>query len=425
MSRLQRWRLVLAHTTLATACVVMLITSRSVTGRGTTGDFPLFVQAGRALLAGEPLHAANRGYLYGPFPALLFAMLSPLGQAGCAWAMGVFNAAALWLCVMTGARAALRAFAVQPGALINADVALIGLLLTLDKARSVINGGQTDLLVLLPIVLALAWQDRRPTLAGIALGFAANIKYTTLVFFPYMLWRRQWRACGAMMVSTLAFALLPAAVCGWSRNLDHWRSALSGLGSLVGVRTDTAAAPVGDVTFDQSISISSAIARWLIPVSGRAAADLATAVVAIGVLACSWLLYRRARIPLPFRPATDAAEPSLRWLEWSGLIVALLAFSPQTQGRHFVLLLPLYLAAGVMLCRPRAPRRVLLLGLLVMQAGLILPPPGLSWSLRAMPAWRAVGGASWCAIIFFLAYLNTGLRTARSIHDAQPTTPAS
>ena len=419
MSTIRRWRLILAHLTLVMTCIVMLITSRSVAGGGTTGDFPLFVQAGHALIAGEPLHAADRGYIYGPFPALLFAVLSPLGRAGAAWALAVFNAAALWFCVTFGARAALRAFAIRRDALLDAEVALIGLLLSLDKARSVINGGQTDLLVLLPLVLALAWNGTRPTGAGVALGFAANIKYTTLVLFPYLAWRRQWRACAAMIVSGLGFALAPALACGWQQNLDHWRTSLTGLGRLIGAEPPSAnAAPFGAITFEQSISITSAVSRWLIQDWGRPVSGLVVIAVALAVLGACSLLYRHHRIPMLMRGKAGLDEPVLRYIEWTGLIAALLAFSPQTQGRHFVMLLPLYLGAGVMLRKPRVPRPMLFLGLVVIQAGLILPPAGLANYEHAVQSWRTIGGARWCLLILFLCYLNAGLRTARAVRDS-------
>jgi hypothetical protein len=102
MFPLYRWRLIVAHIALAIACVVMLITARSIAGAGTTGDFPLFLTAGRDLLAGRPLHSPQGGYVYGPFPALLFAMLTPFSPAAGAWAMGIFNAGALWLSLVVG-----------------------------------------------------------------------------------------------------------------------------------------------------------------------------------------------------------------------------------------------------------------------------------------------------------------------------------
>src|SRR5262245_51305755 len=123
----RRWRLILAHVTLATTCVVMLITSRSIAGGGTTGDFPLFLGAGRDLLAGRPLHTPTGGYVYGPFPALLLSLLLPLGPAAAAWALGVFNAAALWLSMTFGAHSALSHFKVATDRLFIAEVAVVAL----------------------------------------------------------------------------------------------------------------------------------------------------------------------------------------------------------------------------------------------------------------------------------------------------------
>jgi hypothetical protein len=150
-------------------------------------------------------------------------MLSPLGPAAGAWVLGLFNAAALWLSVTFGARSALGQFKIAPDRLLTAEVAVIALVLSLDKARAVISGGQTDMLVVLPIVLALAWQARRPRSPAPALGLAANIKYTTLILLPYLAWRRQWRTCASMVATTALLALAPAVLTGVRQNLDNWK----------------------------------------------------------------------------------------------------------------------------------------------------------------------------------------------------------
>jgi hypothetical protein len=218
-----------------------------------------------------------------------------------------------------------------------------------------------------------------------------------------------------MIATACVLALAPALVTGWHQNLHDWGASLSGLARLLGAASSDLSAPFGDVTFDKSISLTSAVARWLIPLAGRAAADAATAVIALAMLGACWLLYRAVGVPLLLRPADAPEEPALRYLEWTGLIVAILAFGPQTQGRHFVLLLPLYLGTAVMLRSPRGPRLPVVLGLLIIQAGLILPPANHDTYIRAVEWWRAVGGASWCLLVLYLCYVWTGLRTAAVI----------
>jgi hypothetical protein len=413
----RRWRLILAHLAIVAACVAMLTRARSASSGGATGDFPLFLQAARSLVAGEPLHAPDRGYIYGPFPALLFAGLLPLGTAGAAWALAALNAAAYWTCLLAGARGAARAFGGPLDRLIIGEVAAIALLLSMDKARLVISGGQTDFLVLLPVVLALVWNRTRPLACGALLGFAANVKYVSIVFLPYLLARRQWRAAAAMTASTLLCAVAPALVCGWKRNLQHWDAALGGMGHLLGLETPSAAR-TGDITFEFSISVTSAVARH-----AGSLGLVVTILLALGVFAAALALYRRNGIPLLLRPAPTPADECLTWLEWGGLIVAVLAFGPQTQGRHFVMLLPLYLAAAAMLRHPKAPRWPVLLGLLALQLGLLLPPGGAARFERAVQVWRGIGGASWCLIVMYLCTLAAGLKTARALTSGGTASP--
>jgi hypothetical protein len=412
----------LAHIAIGAICIGLLLSSRNVQSGGRTGDFPVFLSAGRSLLAGEPLYTPGRGegYIYGPFPALLFAPLTHLGPAGCAWTLGIANAAMVWLTALLGARECVRRLGRPPVALLVTLTGLIGLLLTLDKVRSVMSGGQTDMLIVFPLVLALTWKARRPFLCGAALGFAGNIKYISLVFLPYLLWRRQWKAAGATVVSTLVFALAPALVSGWHQNIAQWRVALGGMARLLGANlTDEQAAPIAEVTRSNSISVTSALSRWLVDGHGRGAAFGATAAIGAAYFCLCWSMYRRNRTPLLIRMPDDPREPALSLVEWSGLLVGLLAFSPQTQGRHFVLLFPLHLAAGVMLLRPRVARWPLVLGLLLTQAGLNLPPAGFPSCEHSLEVWRRIGGASWCLLGMYLLFLHTGLRTANAIAQEQ------
>jgi hypothetical protein len=80
-------------------------------------------------------------------------------------------------------------------------------------------GLQLFLLILLTIALS-ALMRGRPTLTGMSLGLAAVYKVTPLIFLPYLIWKRQWRAAGWMAASGCFFCLLPAMFLGWQRNLE-------------------------------------------------------------------------------------------------------------------------------------------------------------------------------------------------------------
>jgi hypothetical protein len=85
------------------------------------------------------------------------------------------------------------------------------------------------------------------------------------------------------------------------------------------------------------------------------------------------------------------------------LIFLALAFSPQTTARHMVLLLLINtVAVAVFLAHDAKASRVLLIIAAVLQVAV------LSLSFRAIVAWRAVGGASWCALGLVLAIVWSG-----------------
>src|SRR5258705_8385049 len=102
---------------------------------------------------------------------------------------------------------------------------------------------QTNGLMLLMLALALRWLDRKPWLAGLALGFAVNIKYLPLVLLPWLLIRRRWLAAGSFVLGCIFFAILPAVQSGWNNNLNHLSTAFRGPGHPLGIETRSAQYP--------------------------------------------------------------------------------------------------------------------------------------------------------------------------------------
>jgi len=80
-------------------------------------------------------------------------------------------------------------------------------------------GLQLFLLILLTIGL-WALIRGRPSLGGLSLGLATVYKVTPIIFLPYLIWKREWRAAGWMAASGCFFCLLPAVFLGWQRNLE-------------------------------------------------------------------------------------------------------------------------------------------------------------------------------------------------------------
>lgn len=402
---------------------------------GKLGDFPHFYNAGVAVAIDENPYALSHeqtheryapgggGYIYPPMLSVLFrpiAVLSP-EAAAMVW-VGLSTAligVILWL-AWTELRRRFRAGA--DTTIVLAALAL-AMALGIDKTKSQLLLGQTDTLVLLAFLLGLRWQGRSPILCGVALGFAANIKYLSLVFVPYLLLRRRWVEAGSAVTSAVGLALSTSLVFGWSRNVEYLGSALGGLTRMLGLTEPTG--PVADIhqlTWIRSVSIPSALGRLEEQTGGGLAVVIGGSILAgLVALGLGWMLLHRHGVPLlrGRGPAWDDRTPrgpAVVALEWVGLIVASLAFSPQTTARHmFMLLVAWVLAAMLLLAQgPPVRRWPVVLGVGIAVAGMNLPPGGGTFE-QALTAWRSIGGASWCVLAMYFLLLWTGLRWAAGL----------
>jgi hypothetical protein len=82
-------------------------------------------------------------------------------------------------------------------------------------------GLQIGLLFVLTLA-ALCLQSGNKLGCGLTLGLAAAYKTTPLLFFPYLLWKRQWRAAAWMTLFTALANLLPLLYLGWQPTLRYY-----------------------------------------------------------------------------------------------------------------------------------------------------------------------------------------------------------
>ncbi len=162
-------------------------------------------------------------YAY-PNPPIMAILLKPFMQ------MPPAVGASLWF-----AFKALLAMAAIFGVLALLDDArrpfpLWGKLLTIAMMLRPIEGdlmhGNVNLLILFLIVAALiALCRRRDGLAGLLLGLSIACKLTPALFLVYFLYKRAWKTLLGAIAGLIVFVLvIPAAVYGWSNNLDYLRS---------------------------------------------------------------------------------------------------------------------------------------------------------------------------------------------------------
>ncbi|XVJ60552.1 MAG: DUF2029 domain-containing protein [Tepidisphaera sp.] len=388
------------------------------------GDFEHFYHAARAMMLGQDIYASHtRGYIYPPLLAMLLRPLAgfDLRPAQLAWA-GV-NLLMVAGTVMLSLQIAVKRLGIPREKLTFIGIAAVALILGFEPIRQEIEEGQTDTIVALCLVGALAALDRKPLLAGVLIGLGANIKYQALVVVPYLLIRRRWAAAASTAVSTAAFALIPAIVVGWKTNLQYLGIAFGGIAKLLGVAPEGPIVKTHDIRWEKSISITSGIAKTLGPeTADRVVLGLAVCIAGL-TLAAAWWIYRRRGLAL-FQARggereTESLTARVVTLEWSGLLVAVLAFGPQTLIRHMYILLPMFVWTAAVLLVPRRGvfRGVLAAGVLALIAGMLLPPGNVKSFEPALNTWRSIGGTGWCLVAMYLCLLWTGLEYARAAEE--------
>jgi hypothetical protein len=171
---------------------------------GTT-DFRTFYQSSRQFLANTDPYVPydrNRGpNLNPPWIVAVMAQLCrlPLPLSVVVW--WAFGFGCLFASI------ALIARTVAPGH----AVTLASVVLVTQASYANVRLGQVAWpLMLLMTAAWVADRQRQPLLAGALLGLAASWKPFLLVFAPYVIWRREWRALGAM-----ALAIAITIVIGW------------------------------------------------------------------------------------------------------------------------------------------------------------------------------------------------------------------
>ena len=384
-------------------------------------DFLEFYSGSEALVKGTPLYEAGKlGYIYPPLLAVLLMPLAHLPIASAALVWLAIKSAALLASIWLGARDMTRRFGLDrtgPLLIISGIVAAIGAAILADKVRAEYRMQQSNAILLLCWTLALIWLDRRPGLAGIALGFAVTIKYVALIALPYLLIRRRFKAAASLVLSTIAFNLAPAIILGWNENLAGLSRALGGIGNMLSGAGQQAgeAKIMGMENF--GISVPSVVVRALDLPGLNITALLIIAVIAAAVFAAAWIIYARAGQSMFQHAAADGTSPlaqanptrhRMLALEWSGLIVAALAFSPQTNSPHLVqlVLVALALAAALLALAPTHPFhfKLAIASALVLLASLTLPPSGES-TRTLVGLSRRIGWPAWTMLVSYLLLL--------------------
>ena len=403
---------------------------------GHLGDFPTFYQAAQFAREHRDIYTAghretDQMYVYPPLIAFLYIPFTFLSLPNAAMIMLFLTALILLGSVFLSARTMLdRLSAMTPTTLCAA--ALLIAILSENEMRGEMTMLETDALMLLMFALALHWLDRRPVLAGVALAFAFNIKYLSIVALPYLILRRRWSAVAGMLIGTVVFALLPAIQLGWHEDIRCLRVSMGGLLRWVGISPDSShSITVHNIADGLSVSITSALAR-VMGAHGFSNPQILVAAAGVAFLALVIviIMYQFEGLPLWQWPnrRRQAQGPYLGLIamEWAGLVTIALAFSPDTNTRHLVLTVLVNAAAASLLVAPKlsVSRAPALIGAVVIFLGYIMPG---ARTLRHLGFNHFVYGVPcWGLLIGYLMILLTGLNyisTQRRAHqdDTLPT----
>ncbi len=175
----------------------------------------VYIRAAGRLLNGGDVYRFADGYSYPPSMAWLAIPFTafPATVSRMVWfGVNVVCLIALWRMAwrMTGGE---HLEGIEAG---NGKEHLVCFLGLACSARYALNGiahQQTDV-VISALLLLGCWRlsRNRDWSAASCFGLAAAMKCTALLWFPYLLWRRKWRAAAWLMIVAVGVNLLPNLV---------------------------------------------------------------------------------------------------------------------------------------------------------------------------------------------------------------------
>lgn len=274
-------------------------------------DFDVYRTAAERAVNAQPLYRASDGhYQFKYLPAFALAM-APLAL------VDREAAKVMWFALSAGLLTAFLRWSVRALPERRRAERVLLWLTVLFMAKFYAHEltlGQTNILLGSLLVGALlAVQIDLPHVAGVLIGMAVFVKPYALLLLPWLAFTYGFHAALAGVAVLLAGLIAPAAVYGWTGNLNE----------LVGWFDAVTSSTEGNLVGADNVSLAAMWAKWL--GIGRPAAALATAStgVVLGLIAVVWT--RRQRVDNP------------DYLEFALLMLVIPLLSPQ--GWDYVLLL--------------------------------------------------------------------------------------
>jgi alpha-1,2-mannosyltransferase len=198
-------------------------------------DFEVNDKAGRRLLAGETLYRADDQhwqFKYSPFSAIVYVPLSflPLQAAKGIWFFAIV--ASTWIIIAYSSKL------VRRGASAKMVWPLLAFLILARYFFRELQLGQINAIVT-AILVGMIWQidrdeetlsTRRRTLAGLFWGLATALKPYAVIFLPYFILKRHFRAAAVGICVVILSLAVPAIFYGVQGDIavvTEWASSLA------------------------------------------------------------------------------------------------------------------------------------------------------------------------------------------------------
>ncbi len=399
-----------------------------------SGDFKHFYYAAYGIVHDQNIYTSGypftgqHWYAYMPLFAICLTPLVGLGLGGGGAAWSVINALLIGLCIYIAVRESITRMGMKLSANLLVGVSFLVALVFMDKIRGELRLGQSDAFVMIWMMLGLMWIGKRPILGGFMLGGSVNVKLQGLVFLPYLIARGRVKNLIGFVLGTVFFAMVGSLIWGFEQNMQYLATMFGWVGDLIGIENTSAVveSELYPLEWGRSVSIPSVLARAQIHWGlSESVIKIGTLGMILAVVAIGWGLYLKRGVALLKGRSGKKDDASARGrgligLEWSGLIVGMLIFSPQSTVRHFFLAIIVVALGSAILHTTVSIKRKLPVGIMmfVFWMSMTFPPGGDEYSV-ATAHWRAIGGAMWALLGLYFAVLWAGLGIVRELPESE------
>ena len=306
---------------------VLAVTETFTRTRGSMLDLRVYLWGGAYVdHAQNPYQHIFRHVLhftYTPFAAALFAVLVPLNLMVTRWLITAVSVASLaavvWLTWGSLGHSRSRGR-------VGWTLAATAVVVWIEPVRQTLSYGQVNLILMLLILADLCMPDSR-WWKGVGVGIAAGFKLTPLIFIPYLILTRRYRAA-AVSVATFVVTALGSAVIMPAAAHDYWLNGLF-------INPNR----IGNVRYVGNQSLYGAIAR----LAGSTIAARPYQLAAVAVVGSAGLLL--------------AAWASRRGQEMVGILTCALTgllVSPVSWSHHWVWVAPMMVVLAHLATSPLA-----------------------------------------------------------------------